>query len=150
LREFLSDAQAREGASVKHDVSVPISRIPDFIAVVTPAVETAIAGARMALFGHLGDGNLHCNVMLPAGDVPAMAAHANRIVHDLTMQYAGSISAEHGLGVLRAAEAARYKSAVELDMLCAIRAALDPNGIMNPGKGIGPALRHTHGNATCT
>jgi FAD/FMN-containing dehydrogenase len=150
LREFISDAQAREGASVKHDIAVPVSGIPDFIAAVTPAVETAIAGARMALFGHLGDGNLHCNVMLPDGDIQAMAARANRIVHDLTMEFGGSISAEHGLGVLRAAEAARVKSAVELDMLCAIRAALDPRGIMNPGKGIGPALRPHNGHAPCT
>ncbi len=142
VREFISDAQARQGASVKHDISVPISSIPAFIADVSPLVETSIAGARMAIFGHLGDGNLHCNVMLPAGDTNAMAAAANRLVHDLTASYDGSISAEHGLGVLRAAEAARFKSAVEIDMLCAVRAALDPLGIMNPGKGIGPQHRH--------
>ena len=151
LREFVSDAQAREGASVKHDVSVPISCIPDFIEAVTQAVENGIAGARMMIFGHVGDGNLHCNVQFDGGRLgggPDDAARANRIVHDLTMQCGGSISAEHGLGVLRAAEAARFKSAVELDMLCAVRAALDPHGIMNPGKGIGPALRHTNGNGT--
>jgi FAD/FMN-containing dehydrogenase len=149
LREFISDAQAREGASVKHDISVPISRIPDFITAVTPAVEQALAGARMVIFGHLGDGNLHCNVQLHGERDPAAVARANRIVHDLTMQFSGSISAEHGLGVLRAAEAARFKSPVELDMLCAVRTALDPLGIMNPGKGINQALRHTHGNAPC-
>lgn len=136
LREHISDAQAREGAHAKHDISIPIATIPAFIAEAVPAVETSVPGARPAIFGHLGDGNLHVNILLPPGNFAALQAGANRVVHDLTAAYGGSISAEHGLGVLRAAEAARYKSAVELDMLCAIRAALDPLGIMNPGKGI--------------
>ena len=138
LREHVSDAQGRAGVWVKHDISVPISAVPAFVGQVVPLVEDGIPGARMAVFGHLGDGNLHCNVRLPDGGTTGPGERANRIVHDLTMTFGGSISAEHGLGVLRAAEAARYKSAVEVDMLCAVRRALDPLGIMNPGKGIGP------------
>ncbi len=136
LREHISDAQARHGAHAKHDISIPIAAIPAFIAQAVPAVETRVPGARAAIFGHLGDGNLHVNILLPPGDFVALQAGVNRVVHDLTAAYDGSISAEHGLGVLRAAEAARLKSEVELDMLCAVRGALDPWGIMNPGKGI--------------
>ncbi len=139
LREHMSDSQAREGAHAKHDISIPIAAIPAFIAEVVPAVAARVPGARAAIFGHLGDGNLHVNILLPPGDFVARQADANRVVHDLTAAYNGSISAEHGLGVLRAAEAARFKSDVELDMLCAVRAALDPVGIMNPGKGISAA-----------
>jgi FAD/FMN-containing dehydrogenase len=141
LRDDLSDAQAREGPAVKHDIALPISAIPAFADQLPPMIEAAIPGARLAVFGHLGDGNLHCNVMLPPGDHAAMLRAANGAVHGLTADYGGSISAEHGLGVLRAAEAARLKSPVELDMLCAIRHTLDPLGIMNPGKGIGAHLR---------
>ena len=141
LRDDLSDAQAREGAAVKHDIALPISAVPAFVTRLPPAVEAAIPGARLAVFGHLGDGNLHCNVMLPPGEYVAMVRAANDAVHGLTAAFGGSISAEHGLGVLRAAEAARLKSPVELDMLCAIRHTLDPLGIMNPGKGIGAYLR---------
>ncbi len=142
LREYVSDAQARAGRSVKHDISVPISRIPAFIAQATPALTREIPDCHLAIFGHLGDGNLHVNVMLPAaGDFADLQRRANRVVHDLTAAHDGSISAEHGLGVLRAAEAARFKSPVEIDMLCAVRAALDPHGIMNPGKGIDAAHR---------
>jgi FAD/FMN-containing dehydrogenase len=149
LREHVSDAQAREGPSVKHDIAVPISRIPAFIAEAAPALEHHIAGARPVIFGHLGDGNLHFNVMLPRqGDAATLRDRANRIVHDLVVTYGGSISAEHGLGVLRAAEAARFKSPVEIDMLCAVRQALDPRGIMNPGKGIDRSHRHKPGNDT--
>jgi FAD/FMN-containing dehydrogenase len=139
LREHISDSQSREGAHAKHDISIPIAAIPAFIAEIVPAVETRVPGARAAIFGHLGDGNLHVNILLPPGDFAARQADANRVVHDLTAAYNGSISAEHGLGVLRAAEAARFKSDVELDLLCAVRAALDPLGIMNPGKGISAA-----------
>ncbi len=148
LREYLSDAQAREGPSVKHDISVPISRIPVFIAKAAPSLAREIPGSHLAAFGHLGDGNLHFNVMLPpAGDFDDLQRRANRVVHDLVVAHDGSISAEHGLGVLRADEAARFKSSVEIDMLCAVRAALDPHGIMNPGKGINAAHRHISGHA---
>jgi FAD/FMN-containing dehydrogenase len=143
LREYVSDAQAREGPSVKHDISVPISCIPGFIAQATPALAADIPGMRVAAFGHVGDGNLHFNVMLPRiGDYGDLQRRANRVVHDLVAAYHGSISAEHGLGVLRADEAARFKSPVEIDMLCALRAALDPHGIMNPGKGISAQHRY--------
>jgi FAD/FMN-containing dehydrogenase len=139
LREHISDSQAREGPHAKHDISIPIAAIPAFIAEIVPAVESRVPGARPAIFGHLGDGNLHVNILLPPGDFAARQADANRVMHDLTAAYDGSISAEHGLGVLRAAEAARFKSDVELDLLCAVRTALDPLGIMNPGKGISAA-----------
>jgi FAD/FMN-containing dehydrogenase len=139
LREHISDSQAREGPHAKHDISIPIAAIPAFIAEIVPAVETRVPGASAAIFGHLGDGNLHVNILLPPHDFAARQADANRVVHDLTAAYNGSISAEHGLGVLRAAEAARFKSDVEMDLLCAVRTALDPLGIMNPGKGISAA-----------
>ncbi len=148
LRELISDAQARAGLSVKHDIAVPVSAIAAFIAQATPAVQQALPGARVAAFGHAGDGNLHFNVMLPAGaPYGAWQQRANRIVHDLVAAFRGAVSAEHGLGVLRAAEAARFKPAAEIDMLCAVRQALDPHGIMNPGKGIGRSHRHNTGNA---
>ncbi|MGE0385165.1 MAG: FAD-binding oxidoreductase [Gammaproteobacteria bacterium] len=145
LREHISEAQAAEGRNVKHDIAVPISRIADFVAATGAELAERFPGLRPVVFGHLGDGNLHYNVSPPAGqstreyapDFAAIEARLNRLVHDAVAHHGGSISAEHGLGVLRRDEAARYKSEVELGLLRAIKAALDPQGIMNPGKSLG-------------
>ena len=135
LRETISEAQTRAGESVKHDIALPLAAIPAFIAQAYAAIARVDPAIRPMTFGHLGDGNLHFNLQAPAGGgILAREAELNRIVHDLVAAHGGSISAEHGLGVLRAGEAARYKAPVELDMMRAIKTALDPLGIMNPGK----------------
>jgi FAD/FMN-containing dehydrogenase len=138
LRENVSEAQAREGANIKHDVSLPISALARFIAETDAQLERAFPGVRLVTFGHLGDGNLHYNVSPPPGE-PAerllgQLDAVNRIVHDQTARMGGSISAEHGLGQLRRDEIRRYKSPVELELMRRVKAALDPRGIMNPGK----------------
>jgi D-lactate dehydrogenase (cytochrome) len=139
LRENISEAQAHEGPNIKHDVSLPISRIAEFAATADAELARAFPGVRIVAFGHLGDGNLHYNVTAPAG-TPAAAfverelSAVNRIVHDGVARLGGSISAEHGVGQLRREEIRRYKSAVELDLMRALKRALDPLGIMNPGK----------------
>jgi FAD/FMN-containing dehydrogenase len=136
LRENQSAGQKPEGTVWKHDVSVPVSRIADFLDEATAAVEAAYPGARVVAFGHVGDGNIHYDVLQPAGgDGAAHAAlreQGSRLVHDIVARYDGSISAEHGLGALKSAEALRYKSPVEVEAMRAIRAALDPKRIMNP------------------
>jgi FAD/FMN-containing dehydrogenase len=141
LRERISDAQGLEGKSIKHDIAVPISRIADFIGEAGAALTAAYPDLRLVVFGHLGDGNLHFNLSPPKGDeglgLIKQQAAVNRITHDLVAAYGGSISAEHGLGVLRRDEAARYKSVVELSLMRAIKAAIDPDGLMNPGKVLG-------------
>jgi len=139
LRENISEAQAHEGPNIKHDVSIPISRIAEFAAATDAELARVRPGIRMVTFGHLGDGNLHYNVSAPEG-TPAGAFVAreqnavNRIVHDSVARFAGSISAEHGLGQLRREEIRRYKSPVELELMRAVKRTLDPLGIMNPGK----------------
>ena len=138
LREHVSEAQAREGPNIKHDVSVPVSSIPRFIAETGAALARAYPGSRLVVFGHLGDGNLHYNLSPPAG----VAAEAfmgnldavNRIVHDSVARFRGSISAEHGIGRLKRDELRRYKAPLELDLMRAVKRAIDPLGIMNPGK----------------
>ena len=138
LREFISEAQAHEGQNIKHDVSIPISSIADFIAKTDAELARAYAGVRMVTFGHLGDGNVHYNVSAPEGVAPDAfvrnAAAINRIVHDSVARFGGSISAEHGLGQLKREEIRRYKSPLELELMRKLKRALDPNGIMNPGK----------------
>ncbi|MDI6750607.1 MAG: FAD-binding oxidoreductase [Pseudomonadota bacterium] len=138
LRENISEAQKREGLSIKHDISLPVSRIPEFIMRCDAALKAAFPGVRIVCFGHLGDGNLHYNQSKPLAqdnaDFIAQTADVNRIVHDLVHELGGSISAEHGLGQLKREEILRYKSAVEMDMMRAIKRALDPRGLMNPGK----------------
>ena len=136
VRENQSAAQKPEGATWKHDVAVPVSMVPAFIAEATRAVEAFAPEGRVVAFGHLGDGNIHYDVLQPAGtDGKAHSAlrdQGSRIVHDIAAGMGGSISAEHGLGVMKTAEALRYKSPEEVAMMKAIRAALDPNRIMNP------------------
>ncbi len=137
MREDVSEAQRHAGAGIKHDVSVPVSAIPDFIERADAALSAAYPGIRHCAFGHLGDGNIHYNPMAPldwAGDFMAERDRINLIVHDIVAGLGGSISAEHGIGRLRLAENERYKSAVELDLMRTMKRALDPSTIMNPGK----------------
>ncbi|MDR2111925.1 MAG: hydroxyacid dehydrogenase, partial [Candidatus Accumulibacter sp.] len=134
----VSEAQKIEGVSIKHDISVPVSRIGEFLERAGAALRAAYPGIRIVAFGHVGDGNLHYNQSKPeAGENAAFIAATpavNRIVHDIVDAMHGSISAEHGIGQLKREELRRYKSAVELDMMRAIKRALDPQGLMNPGK----------------
>jgi FAD/FMN-containing dehydrogenase len=138
VREHISMAQAAAGKNIKHDISVPISRIADFIEQTDARLAQAFPGCQVVCFGHLGDGNLHYNIAPPEGvahdDFLEHQGAINRIVHDSARAFDGSISAEHGIGALKRDELARYKSPVELNMMRAIKAALDPLGIMNPGK----------------
>jgi FAD/FMN-containing dehydrogenase len=138
LRENISEAQKIEGISIKHDVSLPISCIADFLDQADAALAAAYPGLRVVAFGHVGDGNLHYNLSMPAqGDNTALIAaqpEVNRIVHDLVHQHGGSISAEHGIGQLKREEILRYKSPVEMEMMRAVKRAIDPQGLMNPGK----------------
>ncbi len=138
LRELISEAQSREGKNIKHDISVPISSIARFIDETDALLSQRFPGVRMVTFGHLGDGNLHYNVSAPA-DVAEERFFANQpaiyeCVHDQVTRYSGSISAEHGIGQLKRDENARYKSAVEMNLMRAIKHTLDPLSIMNPGK----------------
>ena len=138
LRERISEAQAAEGKNIKHDIALPISRIADFIATTDQSLQRSFPGCRMVTFGHLGDGNLHYNVASPVAmsDEAFLQHHAavNLIVHDSVDRHGGSISAEHGLGTLKRDEIRRYKSGTEMDMMMAIKRALDPLNLMNPGK----------------
>ena len=138
LREGMSEAQKPEGGSIKHDVSVPINSIPAFMKEGIAAVEKLVPGVRPVPFGHLGDGNIHFNFTVPKyGDNAAFLARWNEIqdtVHDIVNRYHGSISAEHGLGIMKVHEIERYKSAAELDVMRALKRTLDPNNILNPGK----------------
>jgi FAD/FMN-containing dehydrogenase len=145
LRESISEAQKREGASIKHDIAVPVAAIPAFLAKATPAVQAIVPGARPVSFGHLGDGNIHFNFNAPgAGNDPAFLAlwdEVQQTVHDIVKEFGGSISAEHGIGVMKVASLPRYKSHEELDAMRALKTAFDPKNILNPGKVIPPVLR---------
>ena len=138
MRESMSDAQKPEGGSIKHDVSVPVSLVPDFMAEAEKAVMAAVPGARICAFGHLGDGNIHYNISQPVGaDKAAYLARwreVNAIVHGIVLKHGGSISAEHGIGQLKRDELASIRSPIEMDLMHRIKAAFDPAGIMNPGK----------------
>ena len=138
LRENISEAQKIEGVSIKHDVSVPVSRIPEFLALADAALLEAFPAIRIVAFGHVGDGNLHYNLSKPdAQENTAFIAsqpQVNRIVHDTVDALNGSISAEHGIGQLKRDELLRYKSPVEMAMMRSIKQALDPRNLMNPGK----------------
>jgi FAD/FMN-containing dehydrogenase len=138
LREMLSEVQGFEGGSIKHDVSVPVSRVAEFVEVASAACEVAMPGVRVCPFGHFGDGNIHFNVSQPVGmDKAAFLAEwdrFNRIVHGIVQAMNGSISAEHGIGLLKRDELAHYKDPVALDLMRSLKAALDPHNILNPGK----------------
>ncbi len=136
LRENVSEAQKHEGVSIKHDIALPLSRIAEFIVLADAKLQAAFPAVRIVCFGHIGDGNLHYNLSHPHDQEAFIAgtAQINRIVHDLVNELGGSISAEHGLGQLKRTEILRYKSEVEMDMMRAVKRALDPRGLMNPGK----------------
>ncbi|HJO73925.1 MAG TPA: FAD-binding oxidoreductase [Rhodospirillales bacterium] len=138
IRETIPEAQVNAGASIKHDVSVPISKVPAFLVRAQQIVEAEIAGIRVVAFGHLGDGNIHFNLSQPEDkDGEAFLAEwgrINRLVHDLVDELGGSFSAEHGIGVLKKDDLKRYTSAVELELMQTLKQTLDPKGIMNPGK----------------
>lgn len=138
LREFIVEAQKLEGGSIKHDISVPIAAVPEFITQADAAVEALIPGARPVPFGHLGDGNIHYNVSQPVGaDKEAYLARwqeMNDCVHAVVRKLGGSISAEHGIGRLKREDLVRVKDPVALDLMRALKRTLDPKGILNPGK----------------
>jgi len=138
IRETIPEAQKFEGASSKHDISVPVSGVADFLIEATADIRRLIPGARPCAFGHVGDGNIHFNFSRPLDmtddDFKAMEPEIHKTVYDRTVAMGGSISAEHGIGRLRRGELETYKSPVALDVMRAIKATLDPNGIMNPGK----------------
>ncbi len=141
LRENTSDAQKAEGVSVKHDVSVPVSRIVEFIGEADRALSAAFPGIRTVAFGHVGDGNLHYNAFPPPGEAPDFrqwSPQVNRVVYAIVQRLGGSISAEHGVGTLKRDELPHYKPAIELELMRAVKRTLDPRGIMNPGKVLGP------------
>ena len=141
LRESLSEAQKIEGASVKHDVSVPLSRIPEFLASADKAVREALPGARPVAFGHVGDGNIHFNIAAPLGNDAALVAARDkleRVVHEAAVRLGGSISAEHGIGIAKREALKTQKSAAELEIMRTLKRTLDPKNILNPGKLLPP------------
>jgi len=137
LREALSDSQTRQGGSIKHDVSVPVAKIPEFIERADAAVTAMIPGSRPVPFGHLGDGNIHYNVAQPEDASRAEFIEkwdaVNTVVHDIVATLGGSISAEHGIGRLKRHSLIHYGDSVKIALLRRVKAALDPSGIMNPG-----------------
>ena len=145
LRESISEAQKLEGASIKHDIAVPVAKVPEFLTVTVPQVLKLVPGARPVSFGHLGDGNLHFNFQSPqpGDDKPFLALweEMQLIVHDAVHGFGGSISAEHGIGIMKRDALPRYKSHAELDAMRAVKAAFDPKNILNAGKLVPPVLR---------
>ena len=142
LRESIPEAQKHEGASIKNDVSVPISRVPAFIAGATSACAVALPGVRVVPFGHIGDGNIHFNLSQPVGMDPgaflALWEPMECLVSDIAQELGGSFSAEHGIGRLKREALGRYKSDVELSLMRALKRTFDPANIMNPGKVVDP------------
>ncbi len=144
LRDSISEAEKKDGPAAKHDISVAVEAMPDFMTTAAAAVEARFPGTRVNAFGHLGDGNVHFNVRAPVGAPAAWVeqegAAVSHYVHDLVTRAGGSISAEHGIGQMKRAELARLADPARLHALRAIKQALDPKGIMNPGKLVPPAL----------
>ena len=138
LRDEMSAAQKPEGGSIKHDISVPVAAVPAFIEEANGAVVKLIPGSRPVPFGHLGDGNIHYNVSQPVGgntaDFMARWHEVNKVVFDIVLRMGGSISAEHGIGVLKRDELPDVKDRTAIELMRSFKALLDPNGIMNPGK----------------
>jgi FAD/FMN-containing dehydrogenase len=141
LRESIPEAQRKDGGSLKHDISVPVSQVPRFIEVAGAWVAAHIPQGVLVSYGHLGDGNLHFNINQRAGtqafQLQAVEAKARRAIHDFVRDFGGSFSAEHGIGQLKVFELERYANPVELDLMRRVKQAFDPNGIMNPGKVLG-------------
>ncbi|WP_422373552.1 FAD-binding oxidoreductase [Hoeflea sp.] len=142
MRESMSWAQKPEGGSIKHDVSVPVAKVPEFLETADKAVLSAMPGARIVAFGHMGDGNIHYNISQPLdADKDRFLARwkeMNEIVHAIVLKLNGSISAEHGIGQLKRDELAAIRSPVEMALMRRIKSAFDPEGIMNPGKVVAP------------
>ncbi|MEY9302357.1 FAD/FMN-containing dehydrogenase [Bradyrhizobium elkanii] len=138
LRDEMSAAQKPEGGSIKHDISVPVAAVPAFIEEANAAVVKLIPGSRPVPFGHLGDGNIHYNVSQPVGanaaDFLARWHDVNAVVFEIVLRMGGSISAEHGIGVLKRDELPDVKDKVAIELMRQVKAMLDPLGIMNPGK----------------
>jgi FAD/FMN-containing dehydrogenase len=139
VRESIPLAQAEDGLNIKHDISVPVSLIPEFVRVTDKLLARAIPGVRLVNFGHLGDGNLHYNVQAPAeGDAAAFLReqeeNVNALVYDSVQAFGGSISAEHGVGSLKLDKLEKHKSPVALGLMRAIKHGLDPENLMNPGR----------------
>ena len=139
IRETIPMAQPLEGLNIKHDISIPVSGIADFVRTTDALLQQAIAGVRLVNFGHLGDGNLHYNVQAPEGVDAAVflrehEEQVNTLVFDSVHAFNGSISAEHGVGSLKVDHLTHYKSPVALNMMRAIKRALDPQNLMNPGR----------------
>ncbi|HKD25296.1 MAG TPA: FAD-binding oxidoreductase, partial [Xanthobacteraceae bacterium] len=138
LREILPEAQKPEGGSIKHDISVPVAAVPDFLHDASEAVEALIPGSRPVPFGHLGDGNIHYNISQPVGaDTEAFVARwddMNETVHRVVARFGGSISAEHGIGAMKRKLLPQVKDAVALELMRTLKRTLDPNNILNPGK----------------
>ena len=139
IRESIPLAQAQEGLNIKHDISIPVSSIPEFVRVTDAKLAEAFPGARLVNYGHLGDGNLHYNVQAPEGAdqvefLETQEPGVNALVFDMVMQFQGSISAEHGIGSLKVAKLPDYKSPVAIELMRTIKRALDPQNIMNPGR----------------
>jgi FAD/FMN-containing dehydrogenase len=138
IREHIPLSQVEDGKNIKHDISLPISNIPDFLKEAEKLIKSNFASARIIDFGHLGDGNLHYNVAAPTNEDPDIFMEnksvINEMIHDLVHQMHGSISAEHGIGSNKAQELTKYKSSVELNLMKKIKFSLDPNGILNPNK----------------
>ena len=144
IRDSISESQKHEGASIKHDISVPVAAIPAFIEKATRAVLEKFPGARPVTFGHMGDGNLHFNFNAPPGQDEAFLAQWDEMqltVHDIVKEFSGSISAEHGIGTMKRDLLPRYKSSEELDAMRLLKAAFDPKNILNPGKTVPPVRR---------
>ena len=142
IRKALVLNLAKAGAEIKHDVSVPVSKQPDFIRRATTAVEKVVPGTRTFAYGHFGDGNVHFNLCAPKGmeasAFMARAADLHRAVYDIAAEYGGSFAAEHGVGIVKLAEMERYRSPVEIDLMRRLKHLLDPNGLFNPGKVLPP------------
>jgi len=138
IRHSISEAQKHEGVSLKHDVSIPVDRIGEFMEVADAAMMRHVPNARIVAFGHVGDGNVHWNVSQPKNDAAEQFLQERdavaKIVYDIVDKFGGSFSAEHGIGQARRNYLQQYRSQAELDTMRAIKTALDPQGIMNPGK----------------
>jgi len=143
VRESIPLAQAEEGLNIKHDISVPVSRIPEFCRETDALLQRLIPGVRLVNFGHLGDGNLHYNVQAPehgdpGGFLEQWEEQVNSLVYDSVQRFDGSISAEHGIGTLKLEKLEKHKSPVALDLMRGIKRALDPHNLFNPGRVLRP------------